>query len=684
LNTEPHKDSPLFLRNSHLRILFFGGKGGVGKTTCATATVLRLAKRTAEASFLLVSTDPAHSLADSLADTTLPCNLNVIELDAGKSLTAFKKNHTRKLREIASRGTFFDGEDINEILDLSLPGMDELMAFLEIAGWVENETYDCIVVDTAPTGHTLRLLAMPALIKRWLDALDALLAKHRYMKKLFSGSYRPDDLDKFLSGMAGSVKQMEALLQDPERCCFVPVMLAEALSVTETSRLLEGLKQSKIPVTDIVVNRLYPESICMVCSDRHIRQMGELGQLEKKISAYSLWGIQQYPEEIRGPAPLEVFWDGLVALNNQPRLNILKIQRGKQSAIHGPDLAGPDPAVKGSTWRTNRSKSMLRACRARAGINRQSTIANQQSKPPVPEKRLLVFAGKGGVGKTTLACATAVRMARTFPDKGVFLFSTDPAHSLSDCLRKRIGPEPTELIPGLTAMEIDAQAEFDGLKKKYAAELERFLVALSPDLDLTFDREVMERVMDLSPPGLDEVMALTLAMGFLAEDQYQVFVLDSAPTGHLIRLLETPELIQQWLKMFFNLFLKYKRVFRLPGVSEQMIRISKDLKRLLALLKDFDRSALYAVTILTEMAFQETADLVAACLRMGINVPTLFLNLATPVSECPLCSALYRNEEQIRKKFERTFPGKSQVLVHYMGETRGMQRIEALGDEIYD
>jgi arsenite-transporting ATPase len=650
LNTELYRDSPLFLRNSHLRILFFGGKGGVGKTTCATATALRLAKRTAEASFLLVSTDPAHSLADSLADTTLPCNLKVIELDAGKSLTAFKKNHTQKLREIASRGTFFDGEDINEILELSLPGMDELMAFLEIAGWVENETYDCIVTDTAPTGHTLRLLSMPALIKRWLDALDALLAKHRYMKKLFSGSYRPDDLDKFLSGLAGSVKQMEALLQDPERCCFVPVMLAEALSVTETSRLLEGLKQSKIPVTDIVVNRLYPESVCMVCSDRHIRQMGELGQLEGKISSYSLWGVQQYPEEIRGPAPLEVFWDGLVALNNQPQLNILKIQRGRQSTI----------------------------------ANRQSKIQNPKSKLPVPEKRLLVFAGKGGVGKTTLACATAVRMARTFPDKGVFLFSTDPAHSLSDCLRKRIGPEPTELIPGLTAMEIDAQAEFDGLKKKYAAELERFLVALSPGLDLTFDREVMERVMDLSPPGLDEVMALTLAMGFLAEDQYQVFVLDSAPTGHLIRLLETPELIQQWLKMFFNLFLKYKRVFRLPGVSEQMIRISKDLKRLRALLKDFDRSALYAVTILTEMAFQETADLVDACRRMGINVPALFLNLATPASECPLCSALYRNEEQIRKKFERTFPGKSQVLVRYMGETRGMQQIQVLGDEIYD
>jgi arsenite/tail-anchored protein-transporting ATPase len=641
LNTNPHKDSPFFLCNNQLRLLFFGGKGGVGKTTCAMATALRLAERTAEASFLIISTDPAHSLADSLAHITPPRNLEIIELDAGKSLAAFKKNHMQKLREIASRGTFFDREDINEILDLSLPGMDELMAFLEIAGWVENNKYECIVVDTAPTGHTLRLLAMPVLIKRWLKALDALLAKHRYMKKLFSGSYRPDELDKFLSGLAGSVKQMEALLQDPKRCCFVPVMLAETLSVTETLRLLEGLKKSMIPVTDIVVNRLYPESSCMVCSDRYIRQMGELGQLEGKISAYSLWGVPQYPEEIRGPAHLEGFWEGLVSLKN-PKSGINNQQSETVSPVEAP------------------------------------------GKLPAPEKRFLVFAGKGGVGKTTLACATAVRMARTFPDKGVFLFSTDPAHSLSDCLGKRIGALPTRLAPGLTAMEIDAQAEFDGLKKKYTAELEKFLVALSPSLDLTFDREVMERVMDLSPPGIDEVMALTLAMDFLAEDRYHVLVLDSAPTGHLIRLLETPELIQQWLRMFFNLFLKYKRVFRLPGISEQMIRISKDLKRLRALLKDSDRSALYAVTILSEMAFQETADLVEACRRMGINVSALFLNLATPASECSFCSALHRNEEQIREKFKHAFPGKPQILVHYMGEARGMQRIQGLGEALFN
>ena len=86
--------------------------------------------------------------------------------------------------------------------------------------------------------------------------------------------------------------------------------------------------------------------------------------------------------------------------------------------------------------------------------------------PPSPEMRFVLFAGKGGVGKTTLSCVTAVRLARDFPEKRVLLFSTDPAHSLSACLQVEIGPRPTVLFPGLTAMEIDAQG---GVRKAESA-----------------------------------------------------------------------------------------------------------------------------------------------------------------------------------------------------------------------
>jgi arsenite-transporting ATPase len=635
---------PLFFSNPGLRLVLFGGKGGVGKTTCATAAALRLAQDSPRSSFLLVSTDPAHSLADSMAGFSLPRTVKTVELDAQASLAAFKKRHGHELREIALRGTFLDEEDISQLLYLSLPGMDELMAFLEISRWVEEWSYDCIVVDTAPTGHTLRLLTIPAFLQKWLEALDALLAKHRYMKQLFRASYCRDELDAFLSELSGTVKQMESLLRDPARCRFIPVMLAEVLSVRETATLMDELVNLRVPVTDIVINRLYPESTCPVCQDRRLHQLWELGRVPAKLTGYSLWGVPMCSQEVRGARLLDEFWEGVFPVEE--------------------------------TRSDNRQLQI---------VNRQSSIVSVEEPGdlPSPEMKLLLFAGKGGVGKTTLACATAVRLASDLAGKEVLLFSTDPAHSLSACLDVQIGPSPTRISPGLTAMEIDSQAEFQTLKDQYAEELERFLGVMSPNLDLTFDREVMEHIMDLSPPGLDEVMALTVAMEFLMRGQYDVFIFDPAPTGHLIRLLELPELIDQWLKVFFNLFLKYKRVFRLPKISQRMVQMSKQLKRLKTMLHDPTRSALYAVAILTEMAFQETKDLAAACERMDVHVQALILNLATPPGECALCSALHQGESQVKGKFQGAFSGIHQTLVYCQAEPRGLERLGELGDALY-
>ena len=260
---------PDFLTEVNRQLLLFGGKGGVGKTTASAATALDFAIQNSQRSLLLVSTDPAHSLQDSFAGATPPPNLTVLELDAQAHLNAFQEKNKQRLMEIASRGTFLDEEDINRFLELSLPGMDELIAFLEISRWVKQGTYDRIIMDTAPTGHTLRLMEMPALIRTWLEALDALLAKHRYMKKLFRGSYQRDDLDHFIEGLATSVKEMEKLLKDHQRCRFVPVMLAEALCIEETLDLVRELQHLGIGVADVVINRLYPESPCLLC--RHIR-----------------------------------------------------------------------------------------------------------------------------------------------------------------------------------------------------------------------------------------------------------------------------------------------------------------------------------------------------------------------------------------------------------------------------
>jgi arsenite-transporting ATPase len=232
-------------------------------------------------------------------------------------------------------------------------------------------------------------------------------------------------------------------------------------------------------------------------------------------------------------------------------------------------------------------------------------------------------------------------------------------------------------------MEINAPGEFAALKRQYQQELERFLKSACEHIDFPFDRQVLERLLDLAPPGLDEIMALMRAMEFLAQGRYDVFILDSAPTGHLLRLLELPELIDQWLKTFFGLFLKYHLAFRFPDLSQQMVRLSRNLKLLRSLWRDPARGAVYVVTILTEMAFQETQDLMQACARLGLNVPVLFLNQATPAGDCSLCAALHRRESRLRDKFRQAFPGLHQALIYRQAEPRGLTHLRDLGRALY-
>src|SRR5208337_165493 len=118
---------------------------------------------------------------------------------------------------------------------------------------------------------------------------------------------------------------------------------------------------------------------------------------------------------------------------------------------------------------------------------------------PPPQATLLLFAGKGGVGKTTLACATALHLAQDRAGKKVLLFSTGPAHSLSSCLGTPIGPRPKLVFTGVEAMEIDSESEFRALKKQYAGDMQKFLESISSNFDLTFDRAVLERILDLPP-----------------------------------------------------------------------------------------------------------------------------------------------------------------------------------------
>lgn len=638
---------PEFLQESLLRLVFFGGKGGVGKSTCASATALKLAQEQPQHLFLLVSTDPAHSLKNILSNLVLPKNLEVRELNAAASLHEFKMRHNALLKEIADRGTFLDPNDIQGLMDAALPGMDELAAYLEIAELIQQDTYYRIIIDTAPTGHTLRLLEMPDLIHRCLTALDTLLAKHRYMRKRFGGDNRLDHLDHFLLGMNDSLKAMHSLMTDTRRCCFILVMLAETMSVEESIDLANALNKQRVFMSDLVVNRLFPKNDCPTCLAERSRQMLALKNALKRLPGHLFWALPLLAAEPSGKL--------LYSLWSEVRL-------------------------------LEENEVMTTAYSYKLPLHVENPI-----QLPASTLRLLIFAGKGGVGKTTLACATALRLHSEYPHKRILLFSTDPAHSLSDCLGISVQRHPTS-VPSTTlrtelvkidAQEINAEANFEKIRRDYRAELEDFLQNALPRLDITFDREVMEHLLDLAPPGLDEIMALTTIIDHLDSDRYDTIIVDAAPSGHLLRLLELPELIRDWLKQFFSLLLKYRQVMRLPHLSERLVQLSRELKNLRILLQNIEQTEVYAVTIPTHLAIEKTSEMIGALQRLGMTAKALFINQITPVSDCALCQAINARESLQLERTHDIFPNQPQAQIYRQIEPTGLSELKALGSALF-
>lgn len=644
---------PAFLRDlATPHLLIFGGKGGVGKTSCAAAAALRLAASQPGKSVLLVSIDPAHSLADSLAGSPVPGNLTVRELDANVCLEQFRQQNGAVLRRIAAAGTYFDDEDLDRLLGLSLPGADELLAFLEIAAWVEQRVYDCIVVDTAPSGHTLRLLEVPALLRRWIGMLNALVAKRRVMRRAFNRTAPPDDIDRVIFQWTASIERLDSLMRDQLACRFVLVTTAGFLAVSETIEFLEKLQALQISVTEVVVNQLRPSNDnCPLCSHLGADERHWLAPLLALAARrhYVLWGIPLQSQEVRGAPRLAALLDSVMPL----------------SAVN-PERTEPQPVQPYQS--SPRAGALIRADHAGS---------------PLPGFRLALFSGKGGVGKTTLACAAALWFAHAMPERKTLLLSTDPAGSLSRCLGAPAGAEPVAIRPGLDAMEIDANKEFGLLRQNYAADLQAMLQAAPSNIDMSFDRGVLERMIDLVPSGLDELVAMTRIVELLASGRYDTVVVASASTGHFIRLLELPEVMDQWVKTFFNLLLKYEGMLQLPRFSDDLIRLSRNLKRFRALLKDAARSALYAVAIPTQMALEETRDLIAACRRCDVAVPAIFVNLLTPPSDCPFCAELREREELVVNQFDEYRHGLQVVRIPRQVGLGGIEALEALALETF-
>ena len=619
----------------------------------ATATAL---ERSRTRPVRLLSTDPAHSIADSLAieDADLPADrqLTIEELDAEAELTDFRAAHRDTLHEIIDRGTLFDSASIQRLLDLALPGMDAVMAFLRLAELAApdgnaSSADELLVVDTAPTGHTLRLLDTPEQFERWVGFLDVLLEKHRTMRAVFAGASEPDELDRFVERMQEKTKRVRSLLRNSDRCRFVVVTQAEPVVWTETARLLRELHDRSIPVREVVVNRWSPSRSTL---------SGVLPRIDDALTERSLsgWTLPEKATELRGLDSLTRIWEHVWPL--------------------------PSPTDADATEDTGTTGRRAGAPVEPASSRRSLPVVRQSLA--VPEQDLVLVAGKGGVGKTTTACALALAGAETASeDRPVLLASTDPAHSLSTALAVDLTDEPTPVAPGLEAVEIDAPARFERLRATYGEEVRAFFRETGgPNVDLTHDRRVTEALMDLAPPGIDEVMGWTAAMEFLQENRYDTCVLDTAPTGHFLQLLEMPAIFQEWIRTFFRILRNHRDVVRLPDLVDRLVRLSKQVKAVRAMLRD-GSAGILGVTIPTRMALAELQDLDRTAAEQETPLAAIVLNRMAPADAPP-----ERRDEHatLLSAYRTAFPERPIGLIAEGRPPRGLTDLRRLGQHAFD
>lgn len=600
------------------RFHFIGGKGGVGKTTCAAA--FAVAAAASGQRVLVASTDPAPSLGDAFATPLGPVprripfgrrHVSGVEIDAAKALRRWLKDRRPLLERIAVEGTWLDQDDVTRLLRLSLPGVDELAALLEIERLSTAQRYDLIVVDTAPTGHTLRMLAMPETLYGMAVVFDRMREKHRVMEEALRGAARPAAEDALVEELAATARGLSALVRDRARTRLSWVTLAEPMAVAETLDAIAALTTAGIGVDAVIANRLTPAPAtpCGHCSARRALERRALQRLPPRTE---VGGVGARDTEPRGVAAL-----GRIGAE----LGAARLSRG-------------------------------RTARARAW---KATIAGARQAPSdllADGARLVLLGGKGGVGKTTCAAALALSAASRWPRRRVLLISSDPAHSLGDVFDAGVSDEAAAVRGGpgnLRVREIDPAAVFAGIRGRYADGIERAFDRIkgSGSFDAAHDRSVMRGLIDLAPPGLDEltaVLEITDAIG-AEPPAWDLVVMDTAPTGHALRLLEMPALLQQWTRALMSILLKYQAVAGLGEFGEMLLNLSRGLGRLKALLADRDRTIFVAVTRPAALPRLETVRLVRRLTTLGIHVPAVVLN-AVGRGTCRRCATMRTAERR--------------------------------------
>ncbi len=305
--------------------VFVGGKGGVGKTSVSASTGIWLANQGKKT--LIVSTDPAHSLSDSLETYVGPYpkfimeNLWAMELDPDVAME-------EKQRELDARKASADGESMMGLdfladqMDLvsASPGADETAAFELFLKIINNETddyYDVVVFDTAPTGHTLRLLSFPEVMESWVGTMMKAKAKigaaANALKNIipFMGN---DDAQttQELEETKKQVEKARKILADSDRSTFKMVVIPEEMSIYESERAMEALDKHDMTTDGIIVNQVMPDiTDCDFCHSRFKLQQKRLALIAQKFSDKEITQVPLFKDEVKGIEKLTSFADFL-------------------------------------------------------------------------------------------------------------------------------------------------------------------------------------------------------------------------------------------------------------------------------------------------------------------------------------------------------------------------------------
>lgn len=473
-----------------MQYIFFSGKGGVGKTSMACAHAVRLAedgRRT-----LIVTTDPASNLADvfeqKIGYQITPIhgqpNLSAMEIDPDQATQEYID------RAMAPIRAAFPPQIVQVMEEqMSGPCTAEVAAFDRFTDFLETPTsadasFDVVIFDTAPTGHTIRLLELPA---EWSQSIAAASAGN----------------GQTCLGPAAAIQEARqkyeralAVMRAAEQTSFVFVLHPEAISIKETHRAIHELSKLGINHYRLIVNGIIPTEAAQqgLFAARAKMQARYLAQIEADFS-YPIQRMTLLDGEIKGVQHLsqvaKIFFDGRAAADT---FTAERLQ--------------PQPILL---------TTPLEDIRGRLQPNGQ--------------RRTVFFAGKGGVGKTVASCITAVWSARQ--RYKTLLLTTDPAAHLGDVLDTPVGDAiaPVSGQPGLWAVKIDPKA---------AAETYKARILEDARERGRSERAIATMAEELDSPCTEEMAAFDKFIEYASQDEWDVVVFDTAPTGHTLRLLELP------------------------------------------------------------------------------------------------------------------------------------------------